>query len=66
MSISELAKRIGTSAKLNLGEITVEVTIADVRSNFGRADYRVTPLRGSGLTWVSEARLTIHSDHKTN
>jgi hypothetical protein len=32
--------------------ITIEVIIEDVRLNWGRTDYLVSPVAGTGLIWV--------------
>ncbi len=57
--IEELAKLVGRSATLTVGELRVEVTVTDVRANFGRTDYLITPVTGSGQAWVSQTSITL-------
>lgn len=38
--------------------IDIEVVVMDKRSAFGRTDWQVSPVAGSGACWVSEASLT--------
>lgn len=46
-----------TSAK---GSVLVDVEILDVRGgNFGRTDYRVKPLAGSGDMWMSGDKVEL-------
>jgi hypothetical protein len=40
-------------------ELKVEVIIKELRQKFGRTDYLVTPVAGSGEAWKSEANLKL-------
>ena len=53
MSAGEMAKVIGKLADLRMGEFVVLVKIMDVRNRYGNLDYKVTPVRGSGVAWKS-------------
>lgn len=37
--------------------VRVKVRVLEARSNFGRTDFRVEPLMGSGEAWVQESTL---------
>lgn len=39
------------------GKLTVQVIVKDIRENFGRIDAEVTPVGGSGRTWVNTKRM---------
>ena len=39
--------------------INVRVRIEDSREVWGRTDYRITPIAGTGRQWVSAERVTI-------
>lgn len=38
-------------------ELTVEVEVLGTRVMFGRTDYQIRPVRGSGTRWVNEITL---------
>ena len=52
-------KRIGTEAVLSIDGLHIHVRILDVRQAFGRIDYNVQPLAGSGTKWISKDRLLV-------
>lgn len=59
---SELAKLIGRYALWTpAASIQVKVKIIDVRDNFGRLDFLVSPLPecGSGQAWVAESSIDV-------
>ncbi len=52
------SSRIGQTASIQLGRpdtgrFTVAVTVLEERKQFGRQEYRVTPVSGSGSNWVA-------------
>jgi hypothetical protein len=56
---------MATSASLGTGMLTtyteglkVPVTVKDAREVYGRTDYLVTPIGGSGEKWVEAYRVT--------
>ena len=46
--------RIGRKAKIWKDGMGIPVYIRDVRAAYGRIDYMVSPIGGSGSLWVSE------------
>lgn len=62
MNTKELSELIGKSALLTTElSLTVPVTIADVRQAYGRTDFLIKPVNGSGERWVNSERVTIQS-----
>ena len=60
MTTLELQERIGQRARLCVEtSLTVVVQIRDARTVYGRTDYLVTPVEGSGEQWVSADRVTV-------
>lgn len=60
VGVQEMAARIGSEAQYAPGTgLTFPVTVTDARKAFGRTDYRITPLGGSGAVWVAGDRLTF-------
>lgn len=57
-SLKEHAAKIGKRAVLQIKPgFEINVTIEDVRENFGRVDFQVKPVSGYGLDWVSADRV---------
>lgn len=55
-----LNANVGRVGTLYTGEgLRVSVTIGNARSVFGRLDYYVTPIAGSGSAWVSADRVAV-------
>lgn len=52
MSIKDKVAIIGTVNWISLGSITVEVTILDYKCSWGKDRWLVTPVAGTGETWV--------------
>lgn len=63
MTVTETASLVGRTASLQEGALVIGVAILDVRSNWGRTDYLVTPRTGSGKVWVQEYRLTLDEEN---
>lgn len=40
-------------------KITVKVVVEDIRNSYGRVDFLVTPVSGSGSLWVQDKALTF-------
>lgn len=59
----ELARPIGRTGTLAVftapQTLHVAVKVLDTRECWGRIDYHVTPVGGSGETWVSAERVTL-------
>jgi hypothetical protein len=52
-SVAQLAQLIGRRATWGATpDVKVEVEVKDVRSQYGHLLYLVTPVAGSGSTWV--------------
>lgn len=45
-------ENIGKQAAIRIGDLTVDVRIMNIRSAFGRIDYEVTPVAGTGSRWI--------------
>lgn len=61
MTIAQLATIIGKEADFAVTpNLTVRVVVQDVRQRFGRTDYLVSPVNGSGTQWVdSNGRIVL-------
>ena len=57
MTFNEAAEVIGEPGGLEIGGLKVNVEVTDVRVSFGRTQYEVTPLCGSGKVWVDADRV---------
>lgn len=57
---ANLAAVIGSTASLHSEgyDLTFEVSIKDAREVWGRTDYLVTPVAGTGEKWVSAERVS--------
>lgn len=51
MTAKESAALVGKKAVMTHGTIKINVRILDLKEHFGRVDYLVTPLSGSGQQW---------------
>jgi hypothetical protein len=60
MTASQVAALIGRRAKWEaVAGVVVDVTITDVRVQYGIVQYQVTPLSGSGTTWLRATSITL-------
>lgn len=57
MSVAELSNLLGKEGMLDINGLQFMVRIIDVRKVFGRTDYKVTPVSGTGTIWVESHRL---------
>ena len=57
MSVKELMTKIGKSGVVKVGGLSVEVTIVDIKTEFGRERYLVTPVKGSGEVWIESVAI---------
>lgn len=63
MTTASLAKAIGQTGLLTADGLSVLVRIVDARGpNWGRVDYQVTPVSGSGMVWVDANRVKIQNE----
>jgi len=53
-------------AKVLLGSdwVRIAARIMDIRHSYGRTDYLITPVGGSGQLWVSAGRLTVNQPNE--
>lgn len=64
MNALELSQNIGKTGLIPVNGqkhgagMLVEVKIVNAREVFGRLDYQVTPVTGSGLMWIEAARVS--------
>jgi hypothetical protein len=59
MSVKEHMSVIGREGLLAIQSLKVKVLILDVRSAFGRIDYQVRPVQGSGEQWIESGRVQV-------
>lgn len=52
-----IEKYVGKKATIFCGGLSVEVTIIDVKTSYGRDRYKVTPVAGKGEVWVEAVTL---------
>ena len=52
MTTAEIAALLGKTATYRCNGLDVAVKILDARAVFGRIDYQITPVAGSGSAWV--------------
>lgn len=48
--------------KYHDNNLTIDVIISDTREVWGRTDYLITPVSGSGDKWVSDYKISIDKD----
>jgi hypothetical protein len=53
MTVAEMAALINKRAEYYVRDLMIEMTIVDVRTRFGTVDVKITPVTGSGATWVA-------------
>jgi hypothetical protein len=59
MTAKELAAILGKVGKYSIHGVVFPVVIMDARKVYGRLDYQVMPLNGSGLAWFAADRITL-------
>ena len=64
MTLQEMTKILSKTALFHcgIGDITIPVVIKDIRKVYDRVDCLITPVSGSGETWVSLRRLTLSEE----
>lgn len=53
----EVETYVGKKATVDMGGLTVEVKIVDVKKSYGRDRYLITPVAGKGEVWVEKVTL---------
>ncbi len=59
MTGAQIAALIGRRAQWSVADVVVTVTITDVKMNYGIVQYLVTPVAGSGATWIRATSATV-------
>ena len=62
MTAQEMIHLINKTALLDTNHLRVPVTIKDIKKVWDRTDCLITPVNGSGETWVSLRRLTLSEE----
>lgn len=63
--VSEFRLHIGRKADVRVEQtLRVRCIVVDVRSAFGRVDYLISPVSGSGSQWVASDRVTLLEEAK--
>jgi|TARA_Y100001949_G_scaffold164600_1_gene159583 hypothetical protein len=51
-------EHVGRKAHYNMADgLSIEVTVTNIKSHFGRLDMEITPISGSGTKWVTAEKL---------
>jgi hypothetical protein len=66
MSLASVAVNLGKIGQVAFEGYTLDVKILDARPSFGRIDYMVEPVSGSGTLWISSERLTVKAETTNN
>lgn len=56
-----MAKIVDTGGTFSHLSLRIPITIIDVRQAFGRTDYLVKPVGGSGETWVDSRSVYLNN-----
>lgn len=59
MKMMDAALLVGKAAMWRTEDVTVPVTLDDVKHGFGSFRFLVSPVGGSGSQWVDESRLSF-------
>ena len=62
MTVKEMTALLDKTALLATNELKFPVLIKDVKKSWDRTDCLITPVNGSGETWVSLRRLTLSEE----
>lgn len=57
--MKELMKIIGKKGKYNIDGFVVDVEVTDAKVVFGRTDYQIKPVCGSGSKWVESSSIKV-------
>lgn len=57
MTYTQMADLIGKKGFIQMGSLTIEVTIRDLKVSYGRGRFLVVPVAGSGEQWVELVQL---------
>ena len=59
MNAREALKVIGQTGTLDTNELSVSITVLDIKSSYGQTRYLVQPVAGSGEVWVNDYRVKV-------
>jgi hypothetical protein len=59
MTAKEMQDLIGRTGSFYVKGMGISVKVVDVRTRYGRVDYLVTPVAGTGETWMTEDSVTL-------
>ncbi len=59
MTAKEASKIIGQHATYRTGSLFFRVEVTDIKVAYGRIRYQITPLRGTGESWVESNSIVI-------
>ncbi len=60
MKLSDYAKYINTKVEFKLSTgINFRVVIKDVKNSYGKVRFLISPVAGSGETWIEDRNLTL-------
>ena len=59
MTAQEAIKIMGTTRRINLQSLSVDVVVLDIKTSYGRTRYLVSPVAGTGQMWTEQAGLPI-------
>jgi hypothetical protein len=59
MTVSELAAVVGRLGVYTHAALRIEVQVIDVRQVWGRVDYLIRPVAGSGSQWVASDSIQL-------
>ena len=51
-TVAELAQYLGKEVVYRISDMSIRVTIMDLRREYGRTRFQIQPVSGSGMTWV--------------
>lgn len=64
MAANDLKTNIGKTGVCQFDLIRGPVTILDARKNFGRLDYLIQIVNGTGSQWVNSERVTVEGENR--
>lgn len=53
---------VGKNAEITIGGLTIAVLITDYKQSYGKDRFLVTPIKGSGSTWVETVSMLVSHD----
>lgn len=66
MTATQMLPAIGRACMLRMESLSIECTITDVKTAYGRARVQVQPIAGCGTQWVELSRINLLSADESN